>query len=247
MEYAVKSCGNAHAWCKVCRPEQAAAQRTPKRPPKEHTRPCRDCGRCDDCLGLVAPDGMKVCRGCGETKPVGMFGRRADTGGLRNQCRSCKSAQAKYGRCVDCGVWFHPSGTDAERCTKCRGEVTKTCKACGVTFKPSMELRRYCSEECREAAHKTQRAEARKAQRAEALAEYSGPAGPACACCGETNETFLALDHVVGGGAAHRRETGGGGFYTWLKKNDYPQGFQILCHNCNLGRQLNGGVCPHKE
>lgn len=56
---------------------------------------------------------------------------------------------------------------------------------------------------------------------------------------------FLALDHINGGGYAQRQETGGGGFYTWLKRNGYPQGFRVLCHNCNFGRQINGGVCPH--
>ena len=31
----------------------------------------------------------------------------------------------------------------------------------------------------------------------------------------------------------------------YLKKNNYPDGFQVLCWNCNLGR-AHYGVCPHK-
>ncbi len=25
-----------------------------------------------------------------------------------------------------------------------------------------------------------------------------------------------------------------------------PEGFQVLCWNCNLGKYYNGGVCPHR-
>lgn len=35
--------------------------------------------------------------------------------------------------------------------------------------------------------------------------------------------------------------------YRWLMKNKYPSGFQVLCWNCNMGKQINGGVCPHHE
>jgi hypothetical protein len=42
-------------------------------------------------------------------------------------------------------------------------------------------------------------------------------------------------------------ELGGGGYWAWLRKHNYPEGFQVLCHNCNMGRQINGGVCPHME
>lgn len=65
---------------------------------------------------------------------------------------------------------------------------------------------------------------------------------------------FLAIDHINGGGSAARKsgiyggsKVGGSGFYRWLIKNDFPAGFQTLCHNCNLGRQINGGVCPHQS
>ncbi|MGW1617278.1 hypothetical protein ACWCQZ_49875 [Streptomyces sp. NPDC002285] len=88
---------------------------------------------------------------------------------------------------------------------------------------------------------------ARRRQRAEALAAYSKTPEPSCVCCGVIGSAFLAIDHINGGGRQHRLETGGGGFYTWLRRNGYPEGFRILCHNCNFGRQINGGTCPHKE
>jgi hypothetical protein len=81
--------------------------------------------------------------------------------------------------------------------------------------------------------------------RAEVLAHY----GNKCACCGETHPEFLGIDHINGGGNKHRREPGvgsGAGFYLWLKKHHYPEGFQVLCHNCNLAKGFYG-YCPHKK
>lgn len=80
--------------------------------------------------------------------------------------------------------------------------------------------------------------------------------GSVCACCGESRYEFLAIDHINGGGNKHRMElgmmvkngigTGGGGihFTRWLIKNDFPDGYRVLCHNCNssLGHY---GYCPH--
>lgn len=70
--------------------------------------------------------------------------------------------------------------------------------------------------------------------------------GPVCACCGETIYEFLTIDHMNNDGADHRRAIGQH-LYRWLIENDYPEGFQVLCMNCNYGKQRNGGVCPHKD
>jgi len=83
--------------------------------------------------------------------------------------------------------------------------------------------------------------------RLQVLTHYSNGETPSCACCGETYIEFLAIDHVDGGGTKHRKEikvNGGTGFYQWLKQNNYPEGFRVLCHNCNfaLGHY---GYCPH--
>lgn len=69
--------------------------------------------------------------------------------------------------------------------------------------------------------------------------------GGKCACCGEDEWKFLTIDHINNDGAAHRRVvktyiTG------WLIKNNFPPGFQILCHNCNFTKEAYGG-CPHQE
>ncbi|MCW2929982.1 MAG: hypothetical protein JWM19_944 [Actinomycetia bacterium] len=80
--------------------------------------------------------------------------------------------------------------------------------------------------------------------------------GGRCACCGEAELVFLTIDHVDGNGAEHRRaiaaERGskwlqaGAPTYRWLRDNNFPEGFQVLCANCNCGRHWNGGICPHQ-
>jgi hypothetical protein len=76
--------------------------------------------------------------------------------------------------------------------------------------------------------------------------------GCLCQCCGETELAFLGIDHINGEGAKHRREisknkTRTGTIYGWLRKNSFPGGFRVLCHNCNLGSYMNGGICPHQK
>lgn len=76
--------------------------------------------------------------------------------------------------------------------------------------------------------------------------------GFVCACCGETEKSFLSLDHIDNDGAAWRRErfgnraAAGSHTYKWLYKNKCPRGFQVLCMNCNHGKRMNKGVCPHQ-
>ncbi len=80
------------------------------------------------------------------------------------------------------------------------------------------------------------------------LASYGGK----CNCCGETLMPFLCIDHINGGGSEHRKNlraqgvSAGAGFYKWLKKNNYPDGFQVLCHNCNMAKGFYGS-CPHSH
>jgi hypothetical protein len=38
---------------------------------------------------------------------------------------------------------------------------------------------------------------------------------------------------------------GGVRFYSWLRRNNYPEGYQVLCFNCNIAKGLYG-VCPHQ-
>jgi hypothetical protein len=70
--------------------------------------------------------------------------------------------------------------------------------------------------------------------RLEVLAHYGGK----CVVCGNGNPNHLTIDHINDDGAEHRKRPGGAGLiYKWLKKNNYPDGFQILCWNHNEEKQ----------
>ena len=69
-----------------------------------------------------------------------------------------------------------------------------------------------------------------------------------CNCCGEKMYKFLAIDHIdnrYGTGKEHRKRSGPA-LQDWIIKNNFPEGFQILCHNCNVAKG-HDGICPHKE
>lgn len=84
---------------------------------------------------------------------------------------------------------------------------------------------------------------------------YNAYGGYICVCCGDTDELALQIDHVNNNGERHRAEIrkerkttsrgiGGYATYRWLKLNNYPPGFQILCASCNFAKHRNGGVLP---
>lgn len=68
-----------------------------------------------------------------------------------------------------------------------------------------------------------------------------------CMCCGEKNIEFLTIDHMRN--APHVRDNskrGGREIFRWLKDNNYPDGFRVLCMNCNWARGKYG-YCPHRS
>jgi len=69
-----------------------------------------------------------------------------------------------------------------------------------------------------------------------------------CNCCGESNYKFLTIDHIDGRKSHnHDRTMAGVKLLWWIKRNNFPKGFRILCYNCNCGRAKNEGVCPHSQ
>lgn len=77
------------------------------------------------------------------------------------------------------------------------------------------------------------------------LKHYSGGT-PHCNCCGEKQLQFLSIDHIDNDGKELRKvHSIGATFYNWIISNNFPENLQILCQNCNHGKRVNGGVCPH--
>jgi hypothetical protein len=73
--------------------------------------------------------------------------------------------------------------------------------------------------------------------------------GGECECCGEDNIWFLNIDHIHNDGHLEKKsERGALGLYRKLQRENYPKDrYRVLCYNCNLTREKNGGICPHKS
>ena len=74
--------------------------------------------------------------------------------------------------------------------------------------------------------------------------------GRVCNCCGETTLEFLSIDHVNNDGNLDKHPGGeyritGQNLYSKIIRLKFPSSYQILCMNCNFGKKMNDGVCPH--
>ncbi len=69
--------------------------------------------------------------------------------------------------------------------------------------------------------------------------------GNKCACCETDDYEFLCIDHINGGGHQRRKKIGHGATYMrWIVKNNFPEEYRVLCHNCNQALSYYG-YCPH--
>ena len=69
--------------------------------------------------------------------------------------------------------------------------------------------------------------------------------GNKCACCGIQQYEFMTIDHMNGSGRKHREQIKGKYDSIWgfLRRNGFPEGYRILCFNCNSARGAFG-YCP---
>ena len=83
---------------------------------------------------------------------------------------------------------------------------------------------------------------------------------PCCACCREDfHIDFLALDHIAGRRQmdseseliklGYSSKLKGSSLIKWIRENNFPDGFQILCQNCNFAKGMKGNnnICPHEK
>jgi len=75
---------------------------------------------------------------------------------------------------------------------------------------------------------------------------------PCCRCCGlNSHLDFLAIDHIQGRKELpeNEQELSGSALCRFLKRNKYPEGYQVLCTNCNTAKAYpkNNNKCPHQK
>lgn len=201
---------------------------------------------------------MKKCSECKAIKSAEEFGFRSRLKGTRHtKCKACAAAYSReygstrrtlkgeynkkyYGRTRDERLAqkrdYYSRNREQIREKAARYREDNREKVCDYA------RRRYHADP--EAMRERQRQRNRQLKEA----AFAACGGPRCACCGESQPAFLTIDHVNGCTKEQRKREGlGTSFYRWLKKNGYPAGYQVLCFNCNMGREVNGGECPHRQ
>lgn len=150
--------------------------------------------------------------------------------GICPQCRERPILKNRT-RCIAC-LDDHRSGINEKR--RDRAGNGK-CRECGSPLSGNMSHCASCLKRI---------SDRNTVLRNEILSAYGGR----CACCGETERIFLQIDHKNGGGRSDRKSgLYSATWYRWLKRHEYPSDYQILCANCNWGKHLNGGICPHQS
>ena len=173
----------------------------------------------------------RECKKCGIEKPLTSFARNLRClEGFTHQCRTCLNEYM---------MERYRANQIPSKEANARWKFRNPDK-----LRESKRKTRLKHLESRKASEKVYRDRVRM----ETLIHYGGNP-PYCACCKENHIQFLALDHINGGGSAHMRSIPGGGgtsFIMWLRRNNFPPGFQVLCHNCNCAKGFYGS-CPHQD
>lgn len=75
--------------------------------------------------------------------------------------------------------------------------------------------------------------------------EFIEAYGGCCQCCGETEISFLTVEHM----REFSKKLIYAAKYTLLsrlKRLGWPEGYTVLCFNCNLSTKEYGTICVHK-
>lgn len=235
-----------------------------------HTARCKEClyTRSLPTREEILRAGEKRCSVCRKTKPLHLFVREGDGLWFTAACRACiyrkrhshhkserelqnsvKEIEWRIGKkaaglCTRCGKKPLTSGASCDDCIKKRnskriteGEQRRLAGLCDKCGKVPRTHRSLC-ERCHEVMQKHKR-KLEHELRTKVLDYF----GNKCSCCGESHRAFLNIDHINGGGRLERARIK---MYKQIllgKRLD----LRLLCWNCNLGREQNGGTCPHEE
>lgn len=228
--------------------------------PNQGLMECKVCGE----RGFVPHKNWKrLCEPCGKKRAV-----EAQRRYRRRQKALCRQVE-----CVGCGRTFDTSQTNGKtwRCPRClyeyhrqyrRDNLEKDASYArsyrsrqGDSYRDRMRQRYWdrLSEMTPAKVQAFRDAERIKARRLYSKVKrevFEAYGGYVCNCCGEAEPAFLSVDHIDENASEMRRKGIHGNsstsLYQWLRKQGFPEGFQILCMNCQVGKHRNNGVCPHQ-
>lgn len=193
----------------------------------------------------------KVCSGCKEKKSCFEFYKdNSRKSGLRSNCKKCceptikkRHEKAKLKTKIERQILLDKNGKDCRKCKMFKNfsefykskkglfGYNRLCKIC------DNELYKKCRINYRNNHYKYKK-------KFIIIAHYS-MGEMCCRECKYNNIKGLQVDHINGNGAEHRRTFKySSQLYDWLIKNNFPDGFQILCANCNTVKKIENKENP---
>jgi len=132
------------------------------------------------------------------------------------------------------------------------------CLFCGKEFIKIGHNQRYCSKECFDLSRIEYRRSNKRRKydkdyrynvKIKVIEHYSNGTMQ-CNCCGEKHIEFLSIDHIDCGRLIYGKNKRPNKYYSLqlclnLIKNNFPEGYQVLCFNCNCAKG-SFGECPHE-
>lgn len=212
---------------------------------EERRKKSQEQGLCSSCGARPKVEGKSKCEQCLSS-------------GAASQRRKANERK-RAGLCPSCGNPAMPGKVICEECSKRMTEVSAEryherraagkCSYCDNDPIPGSTMCQY---------HIDQTAQQRLDLKLEVMNAYGGVK---CSWCPETDIRYLEMDHIEGGGRQHlkRENLGSGGheLYSWLRRNNFPAGFRVLCHTCNhkshqercrsSGKQINQSTAPNDK
>lgn len=182
------------------------------------------CGKCKRRPAEIDGRRCAICRTVAATKRARYRAKQRESG----NCRHCSQKAVDKGLCQ--------KHRDLQKTERVKLKEAGICYDCRITKTPDGRC----------GACRKRRREQYLQLKIEVFNKYGGCK---CACpgCPEKSHElkFLTIDHVDNNGGEHRRMFNIKSMCKWLKVNRYPSGYQVLCFNCNIGKHLNNGICPH--
>lgn len=154
--------------------------------------------------------------------------------GVRPRLKQRKGCDVCDPLCRDC--WNAPRKPQSSYCKDCYNQRLRARYANDIEYRATSNARIYAW---------------KSANLKELRAAVNEMYGDECRCCGETQPLFLTVDHVNNDGGERRRKSNREHASITLLRDMLRHGvvqddYQLLCWNCQLGKHLNGGICPHQ-
>jgi len=198
----------------------------------------------------------KICPSC-QKEFIAKGSNRFRQNYCSEKCRKKDDHKRKYIPithiiiCKKCKKEVKTNSSTMKFCSvKCRnrywyektGQVIKyiNCLQCGEPFETTT-CKKYCSDDCRLISHyerhrayygRKARERGRK-RKLQVFQYYSKSLKPYCEICKIDDIDVLTLDHINNNGNIHRKTMKSHNLYYELIKTNFPNGYQILCRNCN--------------